>query len=255
MRLLLILSFISTALFAEPSRTIPDNLFKDFTLNGRIPVIYNYRNDSSSKDASLFYDKKQVDEYILDAKKKTGYFGKTDTYLYNALQENLSKIVTKNVAIIGSVTPWYESIVLAHGGKPTTIDYNEIKTNDSRLELLTVEEYNQNPKKFDAIISISSFEHEGLGRYGDPMNPNGDLLAMENASKMLKDDGILFLAVPVGKDCLVWNLHRVYGHLRLKKLLSGWRIIKYYGFTSEDLYKDASVTVHQPIFVLKKIIK
>jgi len=27
---------------------------------------------------------------------------------------------------------------------------------------------------FDMVFSFSSIEHDGLGRYGDPLNPNGD---------------------------------------------------------------------------------
>ena len=38
--------------------------------------------------------------------------------------------------------------------------------------------------KFDACVSISSYEHDGLGRYGDPLNPDGDL---EEAMKELEE--------------------------------------------------------------------
>ncbi len=31
---------------------------------------------------------------------------------------------------------------------------------------------------FDMALSISSFDHDGLGRYGDPLDPVGDLKAM-----------------------------------------------------------------------------
>ena len=32
---------------------------------------------------------------------------------------------------------------------------------------------------YDVIISYSSLEHSGLGRYGDYLNPNGDLETMD----------------------------------------------------------------------------
>ncbi len=32
--------------------------------------------------------------------------------------------------------------------------------------------------QFDAMISFSSLEHSGLGRYGDPFNPWGDRITM-----------------------------------------------------------------------------
>ena len=101
---------------------------------------------------------------------------------------------------------------------------------------------------FDTVISISSFEHDGLGRYGDPLNPYGDLRAMKEAREMLCPGRLLFLAVPVGMDALVWNAHRVYGPVRLPMLLQNWSVVKSYGFQPSDFDKHRSA--HQPIFVL-----
>lgn len=249
--------FISNAfiLAKEPPPTvIPDHLYNEFTMNGTIPVIYAYSDDSQEKP--YIYTQEQVESFIDKAKaKETYYYGLTDTYLYQALDKYISHIENKNVAVMGSVLPWYESILLSYNACPVTIDYNAIVSLHPKLTTLTVNEYVNTPYLFDAILSISSFEHDGLGRYGDPINPNGDLLAMETTKKMLKDDGLLFLALPVGKDCLVWNLHRVYGHIRLKALLSGWRIVGYFGFTPEDLDVDNMGWNTQPVFVLKPIKK
>ncbi len=33
-------------------------------------------------------------------------------------------------------------------------------------------------EKFDIMVSFSSLEHSGLGRYGDELNPWGDLITM-----------------------------------------------------------------------------
>jgi hypothetical protein len=68
---------------------------------------------------------------------------------------------------------------------------------------------------------------------------------------MLKPGGLLFLAVPVGSDLLVWNAHRVYGELRLPKLLEGWETIDSFGFAQSDLRKFAGFEIHQPVFVLR----
>ena len=44
-----------------------------------------------------------------------------------------------------------------------------------------------------------SFDHDGLGRYGDRLQPDGDLLAMQTVAAVLQDQGLLFLTVPVGE--------------------------------------------------------
>lgn len=248
-------SFLLNQIFGEPPRQIPKELYAKFTLNGRIPVGDYYLNDGYSSDNPIVYTTETINENICKATiKQPFYYGATDSYLFCALDKYENEIKDKNVAILGSVTPWYESILLAYQAYPTTIDYNKIVSNDQRLELLTVAEFEQNPKLFDALLSISSFEHDGLGRYGDPINPNGDFEAMKKAKKMLKKNGLLFLAVPVGKDVLMWNAHRVYGKIRLPLLLAGWEVVDSFGFSSKDYDIDNSAgTTHQPIFVLKKI--
>lgn len=230
--------------------SIPEHLLADFTMNGNVPVTYSYSNDSYSSDQPLIYMTEQIENYITMAQhKQTQYYGATDLYLYEALEKHLDQISGKNVAVMGSNIPWYESILLNYGAFPTTIEYNRIISSDKRLKLMTVNEYENNPQLFDAVLSISSFEHDGLGRYGDKINPNGDLEAMEKVKKMLHPEGLLFLAVPVGQDLLVWNLHRVYGKIRLKALLNGWEVIGSFGYTPDDL--DCIFYGHQPVFVLK----
>ena len=231
-----------------PPDKIPLELYQEFTLNDKISVEYNYIDNTSFVENHKLFLKEDIDNYIKEINnRKTFHYGKTDRYLYKALDKY--PIKNKKVAIIGSQKPVYESIVLAFGGIPYTIEYHKIETNDSRLNLYTVEEFNLNPIKFDAVLSISSIEHDGLGRYGDPINPNGDLLAMENIKNMLISDGIFYLAVPVGKDVLVWNAHRIYGRVRLKLLLNDWKVENTFGY---PLFIRILKRLRQPVFVLTK---
>jgi hypothetical protein len=88
------------------------------------------------------------------------------------------------------------------------------------------------PQRFDVALSISSFDHDGLGRYGDPLAPDGDLHAMHVARTLLltPTTGKLLLTVPIGPDVIAWNLHRRYGKHRLPKLLRGWKVLGQYGW-------------------------
>lgn len=49
---------------------------------------------------------------------------------------------------------------------------------------------------FDAVVSISAIEHIGLGHYNDPIDPDGDTVAVENAWYWLKPGGTLYFDVP-----------------------------------------------------------
>lgn len=241
--------FCIPTLFAEPPKNIPAEMFNEFTLNGQIPVIDWYLDDSRASDHPLLYTKKKITKKIREAQeKKQAYYGITDEWLYDVL--NKHSIRGKEVAIIGSVTPWYESVVIAFGGYPTTIEYNKIISEDSRLKVMIPDEWKAHPKKFDVILSISSIEHDGLGRYGDPLNPRGDLQFMAMAKEqMLKKSGVMILSMPVGADALVWNAHRIYGPIRLPMLLNGWKVVDSSGF-SESLFNSRPGELVQPVFYL-----
>ena len=121
---------------------------------------------------------------------------------------------------------------------------------------MTVDEYNQNPVKFDAVFSISSYEHDGLGRYGDPLDPDGDLKAMTKVrEEILKKEGLLYFGVPVGRDTLFWNAHRMYGTKRWFRLIEGFEMV----YTPDEMFESALDFKHpgreyyQPAVVLQNI--
>ena len=58
------------------------------------------------------------------------------------------------------------------------------------------------PYKTMMYTFFYSFDHDGLGRYGDPLNPNGDLVAMETVGSVLKEGGLFFLTVPIGEQLI-----------------------------------------------------
>jgi SAM-dependent methyltransferase len=80
---------------------------------------------------------------------------------------------------------------------------------------------------FDLIINCSTVEHVGLaGRYGiTEERPDGDLEAMDRLRRVMKDDGVMLLTIPVGKDAVFAPLCRVYGEQRLPQLFSGYSVI------------------------------
>ena len=148
----------------------------------------------------------------------------------------------------------YEAVALAYGAaEVVTIEYNARASEDPRLAFLTPAQFAAAPRRFDAVISISSFEHDGLGRYGDPLDGSGDLKAMRNVhDNLLVDGGLLYLAVPMGPDVVVFNAHRIYGPLRWPLLTAGWEVVDSEGFT-EALWTDGQMGDFnkQPVFVLK----
>jgi hypothetical protein len=105
--------------------------------------------------------------------------------------------------------------------------------------------------KYDAAMSISSFDHDGLGRYGDPLCADGDLLAMDHTITLLHPNAILYLTIPVGPDVVVWNLHRRYGTIRLPLLLHGWHMMDCIGWDEERFHRHVNWRQsYEPVWVL-----
>lgn len=238
---------------SPPPRQIPKELVSEFTMNGKCRVVMCYSDDSSNKEEKnkQRFTKDIFNKFLSNIKNKgCSAYGITDTWLYSCLDKY--SIKDKSVVIIGSEKPWYEGICLHYGCKDiTTIEYNKITFDHPNIKFMTPEEYEKNPRTFDIGISISSFEHDGLGRYGDPIDPQGDLKIMKKMKKIIKPDGLLILAIPIGLDSIFWNVHRVYGAHRLPLMLEGWKKIDSFGY-SDGLLKQTRAHI-QPVFVLKNI--
>jgi SAM-dependent methyltransferase len=70
----------------------------------------------------------------------------------------------------------------------------------------------------DSLSCLHALEHFGLGRYGDPINPQGYVAGFENMVKILRPRGTFYLAVPVGQERVEFNAHRVFNPLALVQL-------------------------------------
>lgn len=167
-------------------------------------------------------------------------------------------IKDKTGYVFGTQVPWAEAALLAAGATITTVEYMSIETDHPRLSYihpfnLTRQFLRGHHDGGDFAWSFSSLEHDGLGRYGDPVSPFADLESIYRIHCLLKPGGVLFLGLPVGPDSVFWNAHRIYGPLRLRLVTSGWELLDVLGLerriTSRDRLGDYN---HQPILVLKK---
>lgn len=61
----------------------------------------------------------------------------------------------------------------------------------------------------NSISSLHAAEHFGLGRYGDPIEPEAHLKFMPNLKRVLEPQGSLYFSVPVGHERVEFNAHRV----------------------------------------------
>ena len=63
----------------------------------------------------------------------------------------------------------------------------------------------------DSVSCLHAIEHFGLGRYGDPLDPDGYLKGFRNIVRMLRPGGTLYISFPIGRANEVhFNAHRVF---------------------------------------------
>lgn len=145
----------------------------------------------------------------------------------------------------GHLSP-YPSFLLALGcDKVSTYDIRFPEQHDPEIEPRTA--MGTKPI-YDLITCISVFEHCGLGRYDDSLNPSCDFELMRDIKRMLKKDGTLIFAVPLTskKGGVHYNHHRIYDQHRLDKLTEGLEIIAEIG---ERMTGDER---KQPVIVTRK---
>ncbi len=70
-------------------------------------------------------------------------------------------------------------------------------------------------------------EHIGLGRYGDPLDPEGDLKAMKELQRVLSPGGNLLFAAPVGRPRIVFNAHRIYSYAQVMEHFQGLKLVEF----------------------------
>jgi SAM-dependent methyltransferase len=61
-----------------------------------------------------------------------------------------------------------------------------------------------------SVSTLHAIEHFGLGRYGDPVDPESCFVAMRSLQRVLAPGGDLYFSVPIGRERVEFNAHRVF---------------------------------------------
>jgi len=109
------------------------------------------------------------------------------------------------------------------------VKYYDYRPADLKLDNLTSESANLLSLPFtdESIQSLSCMhvvEHVGLGRYGDPLDPDADLKAVAELKRVLAPGGSLLFVVPVGKPKIAFNAHRIYSYDQVASFFSNLKL-------------------------------
>jgi len=73
----------------------------------------------------------------------------------------------------------------------------------------------------ESISCMHTIEHVGLGRYGDPLDPQGDIKAINELKRVLAPGGTLLFVSPMGRPRIQFNAHRIYSYAQITEYFSG----------------------------------
>ena len=206
--------FMMAAVAIEPPpREMPAHLFDAYTQNGTIEV-GSFFVDDTNKGKGTHYKYMNADMVAMVggfakqlagwAEYKASEFPDEPLPLAEALatpkqhwplvgiaELGAARISGAAVIVFGSMEPWTEAICLALGARHvTTVEYNQLTYEHDAVTTLTVDEFRDkvaDGERWDVAMSFSSFDHDGLGRYGDPLDPDGDMKAMR---EMMVSSGV-----------------------------------------------------------------
>jgi len=118
---------------------------------------------------------------------------------------------------------YFSSIISAF----VSVDFYDYRPPNLKLSNLRVAHTDLNKLHFqdsslESVSCMHTVEHVGLGRYGDSIDPEGDLKSIFELKRVLKSGGSLLFVVPVGHPKIEFNAHRIYAYEQIISYFDGF---------------------------------
>lgn len=102
------------------------------------------------------------------------------------------------------------------------------------------------PFENDSVCSVSCLhvaEHIGLGRYGDPLDPQGTEKACRELVRILSIGGHLYFSLPIGKERVEFNAHRIHTPATIISYFNGLKLLEFSAIDDKGRYiRNADIT-------------
>lgn len=216
------------------------------SLNG-LPKYFNdlkQLKKLKAKDSTFFFAQKfpVLNEWYEQAGTASGHYFHQDLYV-------AQKIFKNNPARHIDVGSRIDGFV-AHVASFREIEVLDIREVTNTLENITFKKadvmllQDDLTEATDSLSCLHALEHFGLGRYGDPIDYFGYLKGLRSITKMLKKGGRFYFSVPIGKQRIEFNAHRVFSISYLLEILSVDYKIDCFSFVDDkgDFFKNQLLT-------------
>lgn len=128
------------------------------------------------------------------------------------------------------------------------VDIRPLRSTHESINFIQLDLMGELPQSFikccDSLSCLHALEHFGMGRYGDPIDYDGYVKGIENLTKILKPQGVLYLSVPIGEECINFNAHRVFSIKRVLNLTNNDFILRKFSYVDDegDLHPDVALS-------------
>jgi hypothetical protein len=92
----------------------------------------------------------------------------------------------------------------------------------------------------DSVSCLSCLHHVGIGRYGDPINPDAPFLVLDHLSQLVAPGGFLYLGTTVGPESrVIFNQSRVFTVQEILEHLPNFDLARF------DYYNPVGNVIHE----------
>lgn len=119
--------------------------------------------------------------------------------------------------------------------RPLSLDWEGFS---SRQGLITALPFADN--SVPSLSSLHVVEHIGLGRYGDPVDPEGSWKAARELARVLAPGGRLLIGIPTGQERVAFDAHRIFDPQTTREMFSGLELVEFSFVTDQSRFVQAA---------------
>lgn len=93
-------------------------------------------------------------------------------------------------------------------------------------------------RSVNSLSCLHVIEHIGLGRYGDPIDPQGSIKAALELQRIVSHGGKLLLSLPIGRERICFNAHRVHAAATVLAMFPQMKLIEFSFVDDDGQYRE-----------------
>jgi len=155
------------------------------------------------------------------------------TYLLTKMRPIWHADVSSDLRFVSQLSALFPVTYIEY--RPPRINLTNISTIHGSLTNLPFADHS-----IPSLSCLHVVEHIGLGRYGDPVDPQGYRHALHELQRTLAVGGYLFLSVPIGQPRTLFNAHRIFAPACMPSLLPELTLEEFSAVTTSGKFEQSS---------------